>query len=593
MARAQFRFYAKDQGGRVVENARAFIYEKGTVTPVTDFFDVEVGGVAVNSVVSNSQGECIAWTPEPRMVSVVVTSNSATAFFPGDPGRKLNFANQAAEDVTVVPRPEDTYGTWNEPAPHPNLAAHDSLGLATDAEVTSAVAAHAAAADPHADYLRKSVATAKGDIYVATAAGVVTRQALGTDNQVLRADSALSTGVKWDWENSIPKTLLDAKGDLTPASADNTPARLPIGTNGQVLTADSVEATGMKWATPSAGGSKHVIRENGTGLTARTGLNFVDGLVATDDVTNDESDVNVDYATTAEIADIAAAEAAGTSVKVARGDHVHAHPVIASGNLHPEYALDSDVPAFATPAIVLGSAAAAGVATTVIRSDGTIVAFDATAPSTQAFGDAAAVGAAAFAARRDHKHAMPADPVVAHVAAADPHAGYVLETVLDPETVLYATVDNTPAALSVPASSVVGRAATGSIVALTAAQLRAILLGELEKAIAWSYAGTIAVTTGKSRWYADRAYTIKKVRASVDTAPTGTSIRIDVNKNGTTVFTTQANRPDIAVSTNTDEANNPDVTAVAAGDYLTVDIDVIGSTVAGADLTVQIILGEA
>ena len=35
-------------------------------------------------------------------------------------------------------------------------------------------------------------------------------------------------------------------------------------------------------------------------------------------------------------------------------------------------------------------------------------AFDATNPSTQAIGDAAAVGAAAVAARRDHKHAMPA-----------------------------------------------------------------------------------------------------------------------------------------------------------------------------------------
>ncbi len=65
---------------------------------------------------------------------------------------------------------------------------------------------------------------------------------------------------------------------------------------------------------------------------------------------------------------------------------------------------------YATPAIVLGSAAAAGAASTVIRSDSTIAAFDTTAPSTQAFGDAAAIGTAAFAARRDHKHAMPAAP---------------------------------------------------------------------------------------------------------------------------------------------------------------------------------------
>lgn len=69
-------------------------------------------------------------------------------------------------------------------------------------------------------------------------------------------------------------------------------------------------------------------------------------------------------------------------------------------------------PSFATPAVVLGTAAAAGAASTVIRSDSTIVAFDATVPSTQAFGDSAATGSAAVAARRDHKHAMMANPLI-------------------------------------------------------------------------------------------------------------------------------------------------------------------------------------
>ncbi len=59
-----------------------------------------------------------------------------------------------------------------------------------------------------------------------------------------------------------------------------------------------------------------------------------------------------------------------------------------------------------TPALTLGTANTAGVATTFIRDDDTILAFDATAPSTQAFGDAAVVGTATVAAHRDHKHAM-------------------------------------------------------------------------------------------------------------------------------------------------------------------------------------------
>lgn len=74
---------------------------------------------------------------------------------------------------------------------------------------------------------------------------------------------------------------------------------------------------------------------------------------------------------------------------------------------------------FATPAIVLGTAAAAGAATTVIRSDSTIAAFDATVPVTQAYSDAAATGSAAFAARRDHKHGMPASGGIGPLLISD------------------------------------------------------------------------------------------------------------------------------------------------------------------------------
>lgn len=50
---------------------------------------------------------------------------------------------------------------------------------------------------------------------------------------------------------AIAKSLVDAKGDIIAATADNTVARLAVGTNGQVLTADSTTSTGLKWATSS------------------------------------------------------------------------------------------------------------------------------------------------------------------------------------------------------------------------------------------------------------------------------------------------------------------------------------------------------
>lgn len=84
------------------------------------------------------------------------------------------------------------------------------------------------------------------------------------------------------------------------------------------------------------------------------------------------------------------------------------------------------------------------------------------------------------------------------------------------------------------------------------------------------------------------SFTITEVFVEVLTAPTGASLIVDVNKNGTTIFTTQANRPTITASTTTATSEAPDVTSLAKNDNVTIDVDQIGSTVAGANLTVHV-----
>jgi hypothetical protein len=79
----------------------------------------------------------------------------------------------------------------------------------------------------------------------------------GTTGQVLA--KATNTDMDFTWvaqddSNAIQNAIVDAKGDLIAASANDTPARLAVGTNGQVLTADSTASTGLAWATASSGG---------------------------------------------------------------------------------------------------------------------------------------------------------------------------------------------------------------------------------------------------------------------------------------------------------------------------------------------------
>lgn len=98
-----------------------------------------------------------------------------------------------------------------------------------------------------------------------------------------------------------------------------------------------------------------------------------------------------------------------------------------------------------------------------------------------------------------------------------------------------------------------------------------------------------ALTTGvKQIMRLPFAGKVTYVTAAVGTAPAGASIILDINKNGTTMYTTQGNRPTIAAAGTYVTATNPDVTTWAAGDRLELEVDQKGSGTAGSDLTVVI-----
>jgi hypothetical protein len=147
-----------------------------------------------------------------------------------------------------------------------------------------------------------------------------------------------------------------------------------------------------------------------------------------------------------------------------------------------------------------------------------------------------------------------------------------------------------PIAIAATAPSSVGSANSAGTSGLVSARDH-VHDGLLRFIFPFSQAGTLATGVGKFFLYNDTGYamTIIAVRVRVNTAPTGATLIIDVNKNGTTIYTTQANRPTVAISGTTVKSTNPDVTSLADGDNLSIDIDQVGSTVAGADMTVAVI----
>ncbi|MEO6727743.1 MAG: hypothetical protein ABIM96_02340, partial [Candidatus Saccharimonas sp.] len=105
----------------------------------------------------------------------------------------------------------------------------------------------------------------------------------------------------------------------------------------------------------------------------------------------------------------------------------------------------------------------------------------------------------------------------------------------------------------------------------------------------FSISGAVYVTTGQHRTYVESSRTVTKVRIAVGTAPTGASLIVDVLKNGTSIYAvTPANRPTITTGTNVALGGTPDTTTFVNGDYITISVLQVGSTVSGSDLTVAV-----
>lgn len=105
------------------------------------------------------------------------------------------------------------------------------------------------------------------------AAGVVQLTDSTSSTSTTTAATPNSVKSAYDLANAaIPKSTATAKGNVFTATASATPAVLSVGTNGQVLMADSTTATGLKWAAAGSSFAGAQATSNGASFSYTSGV---------------------------------------------------------------------------------------------------------------------------------------------------------------------------------------------------------------------------------------------------------------------------------------------------------------------------------
>ena len=134
-------------------------------------------------------------------------------------------------------------------------------------------------------------------------------------------------------------------------------------------------------------------------------------------------------------------------------------------------------------------------------------------------------------------------------------------------------------------------AITGAMLSQGIANLAAIGVVKVPIIVACSDE-TTALTTGTAKvtFRMPYAFTLSAVRASVTTAPTGSALTVDINEGGVSILSTKLTI-DATEKTSTTAVTPPVISDASLADdaEITIDIDGVGSTVAGAGLKVILI----
>lgn len=243
-----------DRDGKLslAPGAAVYVYDQGTTNLITDtiYAGASGGTTQANPLTAAADGEFAVYLDQPRMVTIKVTQAGYTdqsfdvaIVAPGVSYRGAWLTATAYREDQLVTNDGTTYIAISD---HTSAAATEPGVGASWATVWEVFAEKGA--DGGGGHTIKEGATPftqRTGLMFTAADFNLTDDAVGDETEV-----ALAADVVRDADLAAYQALsvIDAKGDLLVGSANDATDNLPVGTNGQVLTADSTQTLGVKWA---------------------------------------------------------------------------------------------------------------------------------------------------------------------------------------------------------------------------------------------------------------------------------------------------------------------------------------------------------